>query len=393
MAKISPVSIKYVIHAKFSAEGALEKPDVIGAIFGQTEGLLGSELEMRELQKEGKIGRIDVDVTNEDGTTNGNIRIPTSLDKAETTIIGAAIETIDRIGPTNAKIEIEKIEDVRTNKRNFIIERAKALLEGIEGTTPESKELQEAVKTSLRTSKMQEFGEEKLSAGDISGEEIIIVEGRADVVNLLKNGVKNVVSMNGAILPESIKKLSQEKKTTLFVDGDRGGQLIIKNVTENAKIDFIAVAPDGKEVEELAGKEILQSLRKAVPSYEYLRNMNRYERNNYRYERREYEEREEPKNIGESRELTNEDKEKLKEIIKNIGENEAIILNSNLEIAKQTLISRLRNSLRFVENPFLVIIDGKATLPIIRTIEEAGCPYLVANNFVAVDTKVKLISL
>jgi len=71
MAKISPVSIKYLVHANFVAEGRLEKPDVIGAIFGQTEGLLGSDLEMRELQKEGKIGRIDVDVKYEDSKTLG----------------------------------------------------------------------------------------------------------------------------------------------------------------------------------------------------------------------------------------------------------------------------------------------------------------------------------
>ena len=63
MAKISPTSIKYSIIANFVAEGPFQKPDVIGALFGQTEGLLGSDMELRELQKEGKIGRIEVDLT------------------------------------------------------------------------------------------------------------------------------------------------------------------------------------------------------------------------------------------------------------------------------------------------------------------------------------------
>ena len=408
MAKISPVSIKYVIHAKFEAEGALEKPDVIGAIFGQTEGLLGSDLEMRELQKEGKIGRIDVDITHEGSKTIGAIRIPTALDKAETTIIAASMETIDRIGPTNSKIEIENIEDVRSNKRNFIVERAKALLEKIEGSTPESKELQEAVTTSLRTSKMQEYGDEKLSSGDMTGEEIIIVEGRADVVNLLKNGVKNAIGMNGTILPESVKTLSREKTTTLFVDGDRGGQLIIQNVTQNAKIDYIAVAPDGKEVEELSGKEILQALRKKEPSQDFLRNMNRgrsYQRydDKPRYEeRREYREERYPRreeesvpvrNIEESRDLTEAEKGRLREILNKLGSKEAVVLNSEFEVVKETNVNRLRGTLRYVEKPFIVVMEGKATPPTIRIVEEAGCPYLVANNFVSEDTKVKLISL
>src|SRR3990167_6988418 len=180
MAKISPVSIKYMIHATFEALGPVEKPDVIGAIFGQTEGLLGSELEIRDLQKEGKIGRIEVETESSNGKTKGKIHIPTALDQSETSLIAAAIETIDRVGPTEAKIEVEKIEDVRGNKREYIIERAKKLLSGIEGSQS-SREISDNLRSSSRASKVQEFGEDKLPCGDISGDEIIVVEGRADV--------------------------------------------------------------------------------------------------------------------------------------------------------------------------------------------------------------------
>jgi len=132
MGKISPVSIKYVIHAKFELSGIAEKPDIIGAIFGQTEGLLGSNLELRELQKSGRIGRIDVNTENKDGKTFGEIILPSSMGKTETAIIGASLETIERVGPCDAQIEIERIEDVRGNKRDYIIERAKKLMMGIE---------------------------------------------------------------------------------------------------------------------------------------------------------------------------------------------------------------------------------------------------------------------
>ena len=266
MGKISPVSIKYTVHANFTAQGSIEKPDVIGALFGQTEGLLGSELEMRELQKEGKIGRIEVELKSEDGKTIGKIQIPSALDKAETALIGAAIETIDKIGPTDAKIEIERIEDVRGGKREYIVDRAKKLLEQIQGTS-ETREITNDLRVQSRISKIQEYGEEKLPAGDISGTEIIVVEGRADVINLLKNGINNVIGMNGTNLPQAIKELSYDKQVILFVDGDRGGRLIAKNVCDNAKIDYIASAPDGKEVEELVDKEILQALRKKVSGF------------------------------------------------------------------------------------------------------------------------------
>src|SRR3989339_1266708 len=179
MAKVSPVSIKYMIHANLNAEGALEKPDVIGALFGQTEGLLGADLEMRELQKEGKIGRIEVELERQDKRTIGTIKIPTALDQSETALIAAALETIERVGPCDAQIEIEKIEDVRGNKRDYILERAKKLMTGIEGST-DSRDISNQIKDSTKIAGVKEYGKNNLaSGGDLEGNEIIVVEGRA----------------------------------------------------------------------------------------------------------------------------------------------------------------------------------------------------------------------
>ena len=264
MAKISPVAAKYIIHSTIFIEGIVDKPDVIGAIFGQTEGLLGNDLELRELQRSGKIGRIEVNLNTSSGKTKGEIIIPSSLDKTETAIIAAAMEIIQRIGPCNAKIEVHKIEDIRISKRQFVIERAKVLLKELaEETLPDSQEISDEVSQSVRMMEVLEYGKEKLAAGpDIGGsEEVIVVEGRADVLNLLKHGFKNAISMNGTSCPQTIKDLSREKSVTVFVDGDRGGDLIIRELLSVADIDFVSKAPDGKEVEELAKKEIHKSLR------------------------------------------------------------------------------------------------------------------------------------
>src|SRR3989338_8683043 len=239
---------------------------------------------MRELQKSGKIGRIEVTTDYENGKTIGEIEVPSAMDKTETSIIAAALETIERVGPSDTKISIDGIEDVRGSKRDYILERAKKLMERLGDTDAELSEITDEIKTSIKASRLQGYGTENLPSGDISGDELIIVEGRADVINLLKKGIKNVIGMNGTKLPETIKQLSKEKaEVILFVDGDRGGNLIIKNVLENAKIDFIAMAPEGKEVEELAGKEILQALRKKIPTTEYnsdkrIRGVRRYDK-------------------------------------------------------------------------------------------------------------------
>jgi len=397
MAKISPVSIKYMIHANFKAEGPLEKPDVIGAIFGQTEGLLGDELEMRELQKEGKIGRIEVELEMVDGKSIGKIKIPSALDRNETTLIAAAIETIDRIGPTEAKIEIEKIEDVRGSKREFILSRAKELLEGLEKGT-EFEEMAKSLKEETRAAKIQEYGDEKLPAGDISGDEIIVVEGRADVVNLLKNRVNNVIGMNGTKLPKTIGELSKEKTITLFIDGDRGGKLIAKNVIDNANIAFVAVAPDGKEVEELTGKEILMALRKKLDVKGYLKKMKQNRDNNGDEDEASEENKEEIKEEEqeESIQFKGDVKEALrKEYNKIKGTGSALLLDSNLEVIKKVGAKEVAKSIRYSkEKVFAVVIDGTALSGIMNACDERGVLYLAATNFTnAENVKVKLISL
>lgn len=269
MGKISPVSSKYIVNASIDIDGVVDRPDVIGAIFGQTEGLLGSELELRELQRSGRIGRIEVNVDTRGGKTQGAIIIPSSLDKAETAIVGAALEIIQRIGPCNAKIKVGNIEDVRVSKRSFVVERAKELLRTLMDTTmPDSQEIADEVAQSVRVMEAIEYGKDRLPAGPgiDESEEVIIVEGRADVINLLRNGFKNVIALNGMSCPQTIIDLCQKKEITLFVDGDRGGSLIVRDLLSLGEIDFVTRAPDGKEVEELAKKEIHKALRSKITS-------------------------------------------------------------------------------------------------------------------------------
>ena len=391
MAKVSPVSIKYMIHASLNAEGALEKPDVIGALFGQTEGLLGADLEMRELQKEGKIGRIEVELERQDKRTLGTIKIPTALDQSETTLIAAALETIERVGPCDAQIEIERIEDVRGNKRDYIIERAKKLMMGIEGST-DSRDISNQIKDSTKIAGIKDYGKSKLaSGGDLDGNEIIIVEGRADVVNLVRAGINNVIGMNGTKLPPEIKELGETKEITLFVDGDRGGKLIAQNVCGNANIKYIAVAPDGKEVEELTSKEILMNLRKRVPAKEFL---SRFLDKNSSYTPYEKKGAEEEKEVEiEKIEFGDTEKKKLKNLSEDLkGSDKAVFLDKNLKEIKTVSARAVSGSLKRTKGVVGIVIDGTATNSIITSAEDKNVQVIVAKNFQSTDTKIKLLS-
>ncbi len=261
--------VKYIITAKMFVDGIVERHDIIGAIFGQLDGLLPSSLDLQELQRIGKLERINVKVSHKDGKTYANIEIPCNLSKLEVAILAAALETIDRVGPSKAEIVIAKIEDIRKAKKNAIIKRAADILRRWDDlVSPESVDILRRVEEEAKKSKIILYGPEKLPAGPgiLTDDEIIIVEGRSDVINLMKHGFDNVIAVEGTRIPESIIELSKKKISTAFVDGDRSGLLILKELLQVADIDYIARAPIGKEVEHLSLKEIKKALAKKIPA-------------------------------------------------------------------------------------------------------------------------------
>ncbi|MWG34141.1 DNA primase DnaG [Halomarina oriensis] len=259
---------KYLIHADITAEGVVERSDVVGAIFGQTEGLLGDELDLRDLQDSSKVGRIDVSVDSQNGQSFGTVTIASGLDQVETAILAASLETIERVGPCRATISIDRIEDVRAAKRRAVVDRAKSLLaESFDGSMLTSEELVEEVRRAIRVEDITTY--EGLPAGPrvLDSDAIIVVEGRADVLTLLRYGVKNAIAVEGTNVPDAVADLTHERITTTFLDGDRGGDLILKELAQVGEVDYVALAPGGKSVEDLGRAQVMRALRKKV-SYE-----------------------------------------------------------------------------------------------------------------------------
>ncbi len=269
---------KYLIKAKIHVDGIVEKPDVIGAIFGQTEGLLGDQFDLRKLQDKGRIGRIHVDLKIHGNKSVGEVIIPSNLDRVETALVAAMIEVVDKVGPYNARLEVVDIIDVRLEKIKKIIERAKEILsEWSRQKSPDIKEIIQEIESVVKPAEVIKYGPEQLPAGpDVeTSDELIIVEGRADVINLLRYGYRNVIAIGGAKpeIPRTIRELARRKKKVIvFLDGDHAGSLILKELLKSdLKIDYVARAPQGREVEELTGREIEEALSKAVPVQELLK--------------------------------------------------------------------------------------------------------------------------
>jgi DNA primase len=352
-------TIKYVIQAKFEIEGVVEKPDVIGAVFGQTEGLFGPELDLRELQKSGRIGRIEIELHSKNDKTTGTITIPTSLDRVSTALIAASVEAINRVGPCAAKVTLEKIEDVREARRKVIIDRAKEILHKwtIE-SLPSVDEVYKEVSETLKIGKVEKYGSEELPAGPEleSAKEIIVVEGRADIINLMRCGLLNTIALEGAKVPEAIKKLCKEKEATALLDGDRGGDLILKELIQVTDAKYVARAPRGKEIEECNCKEIFDALEAKTP-------------------------------IGEASKPKREVKPK-KEVPKEIAETvkaldgtlEAVLLNEKQEQIERIPVNQLAEKLQEAKDIDTIVFDGIITQRIVDIASEKNIKQIIASR-------------
>lgn len=372
MSKLSQNFAKYVIRAKVECNGIVEKSDVIGAIFGQTEGLLGWDLDLRELQRTGRIGRIEVRLKVKEGKTIGEIIIPSSLDMTETSLIGASLETIEKIGPCDATVEVKVIEDIRTQKRRYVIERAKELLKKILERGEENLEaISEKIKETVRVQEITSYMGLSCGPGIENYDEIIMVEGRADVINLLKSGIKNVIAIEGTIIPQAIIDLSKKKTVTVFLDGDRGGDLILKKLMNVADIDYVARAPPGKEVEELTKKEIFKALREAMPADQVRRELLSkppQPRVSVFLEEGEEERKHEEK------ELLNKFLKLLEDLV---GTRAAYLINKEMEIKAKVPIGELERMLDEFSDVYAIILDSQISQYIVDLVLPRKIKYIV----------------
>ena len=405
---------KYLIHAQITANGIVEKPDVVGAVFGQTEGLLSNDLDLRELQRTGRIGRIQVNIHSNSGRAKGEIIIPSSLDRVETAILAASLETINRVGPCEAEIQTTKVEDVRAVKREQVVNRAKEIYKNmVESVGPTSIRMIEEVREAMRVHEISEYGEDRLPAGPSihTSDAIIVVEGRSDVLNLLKYGIKNTVAVEGVSVPRSIGELSKKRTTTAFVDGDRGGELILKELLQIGDVDYITRAPKGKEVEDLEKDEVLIALRDKVPTAQFLAttnilndsaNNNRTSKkdnnNKHNKKHQKYNNRNEKPKVVKEPEIEDDEVSLMKDMLKEFeGTGCGAILDEALNMTKEVEVENIYEEIKNIEgNIDTVIFDGVISQRLVDVASEKGINKLVAfksMNIVKKPQNVKLITI
>jgi DNA primase len=373
---------KYIAKLEVSVNGAVETSDVIGAIFGQLEGLLGPELELKDLQRTGKIGRINIKLRREGEGSKGIVELYSGLDKVRTALLVAAMETIDKVGPYQANFKLIKIVDEREERRNDIARRAAEILKNWSIEKEDSfRRLIEFVERESAKSNFILYGEEQLPAGRGIEEasEIIVVEGRADVMNLLKYGFDNVIAMGGALerVPKSLEKLIEEKEAIAFVDGDRGGEMVLRTLLEQTDIDYVARAPEGKVVEELTAKEIRKALSSAVPADEVRRELGISPPKAKPFVEPEAHETRPAREINERIIRVPEMFRGFYERVMNTDK--VLLLDEDFRILKETSVAELLNELNETRGVRYIIYDRIVTQRIVDKAYEIGVKAIVGN--------------
>jgi len=419
------ITAKYLIELNFEVQGTVDKPDIIGALFSQTEGLLGPDLDLRELQNTSRIGRIEVEVEHKGDKTVGKVYVPSNLNHYETALIAAMLETVDRVGPYNAKFQVDTIKDLRSEKRKLIIDRAKELIKLVERETiPDTKELMDKLLSEVKQSEVISYGPEGLPAGpDVdTSDTIIIVEGRADVINLVKHGYRNVIAIEGASggIPKTVVELSRKKTTIAFTDGDRGGEMVLRELLKVADIDYVARAPPGKEVEQLTAKEIAKALRNKIPVEEYLNQLGKRDRQVIEESRRQMEQAQaqatgaaqQPEQVqvtqtqqvqvtqqAQSIEVPAQQTQQqatqlpqqaqviqqppqlpsnvIDEVNKLVGTLEAIIYDKNWNALKRVPVRDLLDALQQISDAYAIVFDGVGTQRLVDAAVSKGVKVLV----------------
>jgi DNA primase len=385
--------VKYHVKLKFEVDGLVEKADIIGAIFGQTEGLLGPEMNLNELQKVSKVGRIEVNVETKGSVAKGDALIPMSTDISTAALIAAAIESIDKVGPFQAKFNLMGIDDIRAIKKKVIVDRAKKIVQDwATRTISEGEEMLKDVYDASKPGKLTSFGKAQLACGTgvFDSEWIILVEGRADVINLLRAGFDNSIAIEGARIDETVTKLTDGKKVVAFLDGDRAGDLILKELQGVVKIDKVLRAPPGKEVEECTPLEVSEILKEAVAAVggeSAPPQQSHQERRHYR--RQEREPREEssqhaPVMTTQAPIVTNDNPEivsAIRDVYPQINETlEAVVLDGSMNQLLKVPVSEVIKRLDSAEGAKLLVLDGIVTQRLVDAADKAGIQYVIGHR-------------
>jgi DNA primase len=215
----------------------------------------------------------------------------------------------------------------------------------------------------------------------------------------------------------------------VFLDGDRGGDLILREIMAVADLDFIARAPSGKEVEELTKKEIHKALRSKITLEQAKLEMNSLDtseaikrpmiaprkpmmvRPNIRQMSRpafasnvppssapvvaQMAPRPAPAPVfAPKKDISDDEKQKFSGMLENlIGTRGAYILDNTLNVLGKVPFTELATTLKSLNSGvYAVVFDGVADKTIIDVASQVGVKHVVAMDTKTTDPRLNILT-
>jgi DNA primase len=261
-------------------------------------------------------------------------------------------------------------------------------------TISEGEEMLKDVYDASKPGKLTAFGKAQLACGTgvFDSEWVILVEGRADVINLLRAGFDNAIAIEGAKIDETITKLTEGKKVIAFLDGDRAGDLILKELQGLVKIDKILRAPMGREVEECTPLEIAEILKEAMPfvtaNGQQQRAQSLQQAESIQLQKQERQEQIDEQQLQITAHNTSNTKEEdtgiltaVKEVYPQINETlEAVVLDGSMKTLLKVPVSDIVKKLNSTEGAKMLVLDGIVTQRLVEAADRVGIEYIVGHR-------------
>jgi DNA primase len=259
--------MKYNLKFLFTVEGKVDESDIIGALLTLSAAYYPA-YGIVKLQNQSKLGKVKISkkdvVRDKQDRTEGSLQIPLNLDRADTSIFVSVIENITRIKLFGSKINLHDVEDLERGNSAKFLTRAIEVYNGFfdnEGSVS-ADDIRKTLLEMTSAKKAVTCGKHTIGATFTESEQVIVVEGRADVLALSECGISNTFALNGWEFDEdTIIEFLGSKTITLFRDGDEGGREIEKKLAGCVPITYVVQTPHKVSVEDLSKTEIINYLK------------------------------------------------------------------------------------------------------------------------------------
>jgi len=251
----------WIAQLEYTIKGLVTEHDIEGALKKGTKHLLG-DLNFEVLMFKNKVGRFTYNLNHTDSETKGTISIPFCLNKLEVAHVVAAAMLVDRCSVYKAHFKVKLVENAQKEMADKLYTLTLKLYNTVfEESSVLNLNLIEKLEQDLTKVEFSQHPGHLFTGKTFKDSNMAyVVEGKGDLMHLGKIGLFNIITTNGAAIPDNFFELIKDKTLTVLTDNDRGGALIKESIFKKIKDFYIVDIPHNDTFETIDKKILFTSL-------------------------------------------------------------------------------------------------------------------------------------